>query len=179
MNKLSVFLLLILPAFIFAQKIVIQEDFKDRLPKEWEVKTDHKYKKWKAKSYKDYHYITMSAFSGKNKPIEEIKTYLYTPIISKEEKGCKLKFSFADAYSNGNPLEVFLVDKDKRLIKSINSSFYADLVNNKGRYDNKFEATQWIPLPDLGKDYSIAFRYNSNKKISTTIQLNAVDIWCE
>ncbi|MBV7441841.1 choice-of-anchor J domain-containing protein [Weeksellaceae bacterium TAE3-ERU29] len=179
MNKLSIFLLLIFSVFSFAQTIVVQEDFKDGLPDEWEVKTDHKYKKWKAKSYKDYHYITMSAFSGRNKPIEEIKTYLYTPVISKEERGCKLKFSFADAYSNGNPLEVFLVDEDKKLIKSINEKFYVELINNDSKYDNNFESTEWIDLPNVGKDYHIAFRYNSKGKISTTIQLDAVDIWCE
>ena len=178
MNKLTLLSILISISG-FAQKIVVQEDFKAGLPNEWKVETNHKYKKWKAKSYKDYHYITMSAFSGKNKPIEDIETYLYTPIITKEEQGCKLKFSFADAYGNGNPLEVFLVDENKKLIKSINSKFYIDLVNNDGRYDNNFESTEWIDLPNIGKDYHIAFRYNSNGKISTTIQLNAVDIWCE
>ncbi|MCK0199811.1 choice-of-anchor J domain-containing protein [Ornithobacterium rhinotracheale] len=163
---------------LYAQKIVIQEDFSGGLPETWQVDSNHKYRKWKHKNYKDFHYMNMSAFSGKGKPTAKLKTNLYTPIISAEEKGCKLMFSLANAYSNGNPLEVFIVDKNNHLVKSIDSKFYAPLVDNEGRYNNDFKQTPWIELPELNKDYKINFRYNSKGDISSTIQLSEVDVWC-
>lgn len=160
------------------QKIVIQEDFSSGLPETWQVDTDHKYRKWKYKNYKDYHYMNMSAFSGKGKPVANLKTNLYSPIISAEEKGCKLMFSFANAYSNGNPLEVFIVDKNNRLVKSIDSKYFAQFIDNEGRYNNDFKQTQWIDLPELNRDFKVNFRYNSKGSISSTIQLSEVDVFC-
>lgn len=173
------FILILSPIFAFSQKIVIQENFEKGLPPSWQVESTHKYKKWKYKQYKNFHYITMSAFSGKNKPVDNIKTALYTPLISKEEKGCKLRFSFADAFSNGNPLELFIVDENNQLIKSIATQHYEHFIDNPSRYDNQFQSTPWIELPVLSKDYKIMFRYNSKGNITTTIQLAEVDVWCQ
>lgn len=179
MKKLYAIILSLFLVGIYGQNIILQEDFSQGMPSGWEVQSTHKYKQWKAKNYKEFYYISMSAFSGKGKPIKKLKTELITPVISDRQEQCKLKFSFADAYSNGQPLSVFLVDKKGKSIEEIPPENFEKLVNNSSRYDNNFEETPWISLPKTKQDYKIMFVYNSAGAVSTTIQLNSVDVWCK
>lgn len=162
----------------YSQTIVISENFRNGIPQEWEVTTSNPKRSWKAKKYKSNYYISMSAFNGRDKQPLLVKSSFFSPILKDSLNRCKLKFSFADAYSNGQPLSIYITDSEKNIVKKINSEYFEKYVNNNHRYDNNFEASPWIPLPELNIPYRIEFRYTSQGKISTTIQLNEVDVWC-
>lgn len=167
---------------INAQNVLLSEDFSNGLPKDWKVTTNNDYRKWQSKSYNNVHYIQMSAFGGKSKPGIEVETKLITPLIDFSDKKCKLKFVFADAFSNGQPLNLMLLNDSDLPLKSISDKYWNKLVNNPDFYDNLYESTDWIELPQINQPYKIAFIYSSKKKdeiITTTIQLSEVDIWCE
>lgn len=165
--------------YAIAQTAFISEDFKNGIPRDWAVVSNNSYRTWQAKKFKTFHYINISAFGGKNKPAIDVISSLYTPVINDSLQGCKLKFSLADAYSNGQPLSIYITDANKNIVKKIPDEYFADFINNPKTYDNHYDATPWIDLPKLKIPYRIEFRYTSNKKISTTIQISEVDIWCQ
>lgn len=165
--------------FVPAQTVIISENFKNGIPKAWEVSSTNPYRTWEAKNYRDFHYVNISAFGGRNKPAVDVVSSLYTPEISDSLQACKLKFSLADAYSNGQPLSVYITDNEKNILKKIPEKHFASFINNPGKYDNRYDVTSWINLPKLEIPYKIEFRYTSNKEVSTTIQLNEVDVWCQ
>lgn len=165
-----------------AQNVLLSEDFSNGLPTDWKVTTNNDYRKWQPKSFKNEHYMQMSAFGGKSKPGIEVETKLITPLIDFSEQNCKLKFVFADAFSNGQPLKIMLINESDLPLKLISDNYWGKLVNNPDFYDNLYESTEWIELPQINQPYKIAFIYSSkkqNKIITTTIQLSEVDIWCE
>lgn len=176
-------LLLFTSTLSFGQEVLLSENFNDGLPGDWTVETDNSKRKWIHKRYKDFSYMHMSAFGGKDKPGYKVKTTLHTPLFDIEDKECKLRFTFADAYKNGQPINVILSNEKKKPLKSLASNNWDTLVNNENSYDNLEESTPWIPLPKIKQPYHISFVYNSQtepKKISTTlIQLSEVDVWCE
>lgn len=180
--KLLTILLLLVAFPLLSQEEVLSEKFENGIPNEWLVKTDNDKRKWFAKSYKDVPYVQMSAFGGKGKSGYKVKTELHSPLLDLQEKSCKLRFTFADAYQNGQPLQVFLTNEKHQLIKSLKDEHWENLVNNAERYDNVYEATPWIILPKVKQPYRICFVYDSQrdkKLITTIIQLNEVDVWCE
>ncbi|MXV38601.1 hypothetical protein GO491_07925 [Flavobacteriaceae bacterium Ap0902] len=165
-----------------AQEVMISEKFENGIPDDWEVKTTESKRNWYAKSYKGTHYLSMSGFGGKGKPGYKVSASLYTPLLALGDKSCKLRFSFADAYSNGQPLKVYLTGEEFQLIKKIDDRYWEDLVNNKDKYDNAYEATPWIALPKLSQPYRVSLVYdseNGDNIITTIIQLNEFDVWCE
>lgn len=176
-------ILLILAIPLLAQEEVLSEKFENGIPETWEVKTNNDKRKWYAKSYHDVPYVQMSAFGGKGKPGYKVKTELHSPLLDLQEKTCKLRFSFADAYQNGQPLQVFLTNEKMKPLRNLKEEYWQDLVNNSERYDNAYEATPWIDLPKINQSYRICFTYDSkgedNNVITTIIQLNEVDVWCE
>lgn len=177
-------LLLMISSLGFSQEVLLSEKFENGLPDTWTVESDNN-RKWIHKTFRDLSYMHMSAYGGKGKPGYEVKTQLHTPLLQIDDETCKLKFSFADAYMKGQPLSVVLSNERKQMMKKLDAKNWENLVNNKGSYDNKMETTPWIPLPNLNQAYHISFVYNSKpeegqKKIVTTlIQLNEVDVWCE
>lgn len=177
------FLLVLLFAFsiLQAQEVILAENFENGIPSQWEVKSNQNKRNWYAKTYQNSHYLSMSAFAGKGKPGYDVKAALHTPLLDLTQKKCKLRFALADAYSNGQPLQVYLTSEKFELIKKLNDDYWKDLVNNQGKYDNQYEATEWIPLPQINQAYRISFVYESkqeNKIVTTIIQLNEVDVWC-
>lgn len=176
--------LFMLSAFCFGQEVLLSENFSDGLPDDWSIETDNPKRNWIFKSFRETTYMHMSAFGGQGKPGFEVKASLHTPLLDISDKNCKLKFAFADAFKIGQPLKVYLSSEKKKPLNSLPASFWEDLVNNTGSYDNQYESTAWIPLPRIQQPYHITFVYNSknthDKKLSTTlIQLGEVDVWCE
>lgn len=162
----------------YGQEVIISENFEQGLPPNWEIHTDNPKRKWYPKSYNDVPYMQMSAFGGKGKKGYHVKTELVGPSLELENKTCKLRFSFADAYQNGQPLSVAVVDHSLNVLHQFDSKLWKNLVNNKGRYDNIYEATDWMLIPNFDHPIRIAFIYDSRKKITTLIQLSEVDVWC-
>ena len=175
-------------AFIFfalpvcSQEILLTENFENGIPDDWQLKSSNERRNWFAKTFNDVPYVQMSAFGGKGKPGYKVVAELHSPLMVIDEKTCKLRFSFADAYQNGQPLKVFITNENMQPVKSLNSIYWAEMVNNSGKYDNVYEATDWIQLPKLNQPYRIGFIYDSNDAeniITTIIQLKEVDVWCE
>lgn len=169
-------------SLLFAQEEIISEKFENGIPETWEVKTNNPKRKWYAKSFNNVPYVQMSAFGGRGKEGYKVKTELHSPLLDLSGKTCKIRFAFADAYQNGQPLQVYLVNEDFKPIRALKDENWKGLVNNSGRYDNAYEATPWIELPKVNQPYRITFEYNSEIKdevVTTTIQLNEVDVWCE
>lgn len=177
-----ILLFLILNSFSFAQEEILSENFDNGIPEDWQVNTTNEKRKWYAKSFNDISYVQMSAFGGKGKPGYIVKTELHSPLLDLSEKACKLRFTFADAYQNGQPLKVYLSNEKLNLIRGLNEENWQHLVNNSGKYDNNYETTEWIDLPKINQPYRICFLYDSKSDdeiITTIIQLNEVDVWCE
>lgn len=171
-------------ATCFGQEVILSENFNKGLPDDWSIETDNPKRNWIYKNFRDTHYMHMSAFGGQGKPGYEVKASLHTPLLDLSDKNCKLRFSFADAFKNGQPLRVYVSNEKKNPLGALQSSNWDELVNNTGSYDNHYENTAWIPLPRIQQPYHITFVYQStnkeNKEISTTlIQLGEVDVWCE
>ena len=166
----------------YGQEEVLSENFSAGIPSDWKVTSTVEKRGWFAKSYKDFNYIQMSAFGGQGKPGYKVKTELHSPLVETSDKKCKLKFAFADAFQNGQPLKVQLSGENYKPLRGLPDTAWKDLVNNSEKYDNVYEATQWIDLPALNQPYRITFVYDSaqeDKIVTTLIQLSEVDVWCE
>ena len=175
-------LLTLLSCVVNAQDVLLSENFTNGIPSDWVLKSTNERRNWFAKSFNEVNYVQMSAFGGQGKPGYKLKSELHSPLITAEEKNCKLKFSFADAYQNGQPLQVMVSGEQLQPIRTLNAGAWENLVNNSSKYDNVYEATDWIPLPKIKQPYRISFIYDSNGAdniITTIIQLKEVDIWCE
>ncbi|MGI9525830.1 MAG: hypothetical protein ACR2MS_01835 [Weeksellaceae bacterium] len=182
MKFISLFFILCVSTKLFSQEVLLEENFSHGIPTNWSVESTMSSRNWYAKTYKETTYVTMSAFAGKGKQGYEVMAKLHTPLLEIGQKQCKLRFTFADAYGNGQPLQVFLTDEQFNIVKKLDEKAWAHLVNNSGKYDNKYEAVEWIALPRLNKAYRISFVYDSkqeDKIITTIIQLKEVDVWCE
>lgn len=178
------FLFLFLSTFVFGQEILISENFEEGIPADWSVETNNPKRNWIHKTFREMNYMHMSAFGGQGKTGFDVKATLHTPLLDISDKNCKLKFAFADAFKNGQPLHVYLSNENKNPLGTLSQDNWKDLVNNNGSYDNNYESTPWIQLPKIQQPYHISFVYNSNQKdkkvlATTLIQLGEVDVWCE
>ncbi len=171
----------ITPPLVQGQEVVLSMSFKGEIPKEWRISSTNPKKTWQAKSYKENYYLQMNAWAGKGNPGYKVKAILTSPLISKiDSTQCKLKFSFADAFANGQPLQISITDERGKKIEMLDSQYWEALVNNTDFYDNVYEETKWIPLPQIAQPYKLNFIYDSDKgKITTTIQLSQIDVWCQ
>ncbi|MDO5656204.1 MAG: hypothetical protein Q4G27_08705 [Flavobacteriaceae bacterium] len=179
-NLYYFFLFIFVP--IWGQDVLISENFENGIPQDWVINSTNKQRNWFAKSFRDVHYVQMSAFGGRGKPGYVVKAELHSPLFEISQKTCKLRFSFADAYQNGQPLQVLLTNEKFLPIRGLNEKYWADLVNNPDKYDNEYEATPWIDLPQINQPCRVSFIYNSKPNdeiITTIIQLKEVDVWCE
>lgn len=178
-------ILLFTSSLCLSQEVLLSENFSDGLPEDWTAETTNSQRNWMFKNFRDFNYMQMSAFGGRGKPGYKVKASLQTPLLDISDKECKLKFSFADAYKNGQPLYVSLINAEKKPLKNLNPKDWESLVNNEAKYDNNEESTPWIPLPKIQQAYHISFIYDSqkggkkSKPATTIIQLSEVDVWCE
>lgn len=154
----------------------------EKLPEGWKsakVKGD---REWQKKSYSGKNYMQMSAYSKTG--TLDVETWLITPQIDLAgATNAVLKIKLADAFQNGNPLRItYSTDYDGKseittaTWKEIGAEIVAKLINNKGKYDNKYEESEGITIPESGKVF-VAFIYDSKGgTISTTVQLENVAI---
>ncbi len=179
--KLLLFLNYLIPPLVNGQEVVLSVKFKDEIPKEWNISSTNPKKTWQAKSYKDNYYLQMNAWAGKGNPGYKVKAILTSPLISKiDSTQCKLKFSFADAFANGQPLQISITDEKGKKLEMLDSQYWKPLLNNTDFYDNVYEETEWIPLPQIAQPYKLNFIYDSDEgRITTTIQLSQIDVWCQ
>lgn len=153
------------------------EDFSSAtLPEGWKnlkVKGD---RTWQRKEFNKTAYMQMSAYSKDG--TLDVETWLVSPKLNLSgANNSKLQIYLADAFSNGIPLTIkystdYNGDANPTTSnwKEIGTDAVKKLINNKGQYDNKYEKSDAIAIPETGKVF-IALIYNSKGTIKTTVQL--------
>ncbi len=148
---------------------------------QWIQKVEAADRTWELDKQEENHFMNLSAFRSNNTPIS-LRTWLISPLLNFNEMTEKVcSFKIADAYQNGNPLHVYISnDYDGKKCPSnytwseIGQENMEKLINNSGVYDNLFEWSGNISLEEFKGKGVIAFVYQSESTISTTLQLDDI-----
>lgn len=149
----------------------------------WLQKIESSERYWEKDYHNGNHFMNLSAFRKNNTPIS-LKTWLISPILDFDQIPEKVfSFKIADAYQNGNPLHIYFSNNydgktcptDYTWIE-IGAKEIKKLINNTGAYDNLLEWSGNISIEDIHGKGVIAFVYQSESSISTTIQLDDIVI---
>lgn len=175
---LFVLLVFAISGVLTAQQVLLSEDFAHGLPDSWTVDTDGK-RAWEFKTYRDATYMLMSAYDGKGKKGLKVKTALYSPLLDLSGKECSLRFAMANAFANGQPLRILLYTAEKKPSLEFAKSHFESLIDNPDFYNNIYQSSPWIPLPQQRESMHLAFVYDTKKvSATTTLQIAEVDVWC-
>ncbi|MFV0237419.1 MAG: lamin tail domain-containing protein [Flavobacteriales bacterium] len=166
--------------------VKIQPPFIENFEKEstlWIQKIESSERYWEKDQQNGNHAMSLSAFRENNTPIG-LKTWLISPIFNVDQMKEKVfSFSIADAYQNGNPFHVYFSnDYDGKKCPlhyawtEIAQEEIEKLINNSGTYDNFFEWSENISLEKIKGKGVLAFVYQSENTISTTVQLDDIVI---
>jgi hypothetical protein len=137
---------------------------------------------WEGRDFDDVFYAQMSAYTSNG--TLDVETWMITaPFDFDAQSGEVMELEIADAFQNGNPLKVMYStdysgsgDPSSANWTEIGADQINPLINNSGSYDNVYESTGTIDLSAISGTAYIAFLYDSNGTVSTTIQLSKVDI---
>lgn len=164
------------------EPIPFETDFSNGIPDDWTVVNTAGSRVWEGRDFDGVFYAQMSAFN--NNEVLDVETWMITPPFDFDgQSGEIMELEIADAFQNGNPLKVMYStdysgsgDPSEASWTEIASDKIDPLINNPDSYDNVYESTGAIDLSGISGEAYIAFLYDSDGTISTTIQLSKVDI---
>ncbi|APD06674.1 hypothetical protein UJ101_01149 [Flavobacteriaceae bacterium UJ101] len=167
---------------IMEVEIPFVEDFENESTR-WVQRIESSERYWELERQNGNYFMSLSAFRENNTPIS-IKTWLISSTLNMDQMTEKVfSFKLADAYQNGNPLHIYFSnDYDGKKCPTdyvwteIGQEAIAKLINNAGVYDNLFEWSGNISLGDFNGKGVVAFVYQSESSISTTLQLDDIVI---
>ncbi len=164
------------------QNVIIQ-DFNNNNNNNWIQVIESSDRLWELDQQNANNFMSLSAFRKNNTPAS-LKTWLISPLFDFYFLNEKVfSFKLADAYQNGNPLHIYFSnDYNGKECPSnftwteITDDRISSLINNSTVYDNKFEWSGNISLEEFENKGVLAFVYESESVISTTIQLDDIVI---
>jgi len=163
--------------------VVFSEDFSSGL-NNWDVINTTGSNSWYASSYDGTSYVRASAYVNST-TIDDMISWLISPSIDFDaQENEQLILQIADAFSNGQPLQLYYSNDyttgsnpDDSTWIEIDSSAIEALAVNDDFFDNNYETTGLIDLSSITGDAVIAVVYDSNNgTISSTIDLSDVKI---
>ena len=157
--------------------------FDSGIPTGWIVTNTVGNREWQGDDFGGEFFAEMSSFNSGD--ILDVVSWLVTPEIDFDaQSGETLEIVVADAFRNGNPLQVFYANDysgsgnpSGSTWTQIGASQIDPIINNPDTFDNNFESTGDIDISMInGKGY-LAFVYDAmNATVSTTIQINEINI---
>lgn len=157
--------------------------FDSGIPSGWVVTNSTGARTWEGDDFGGEFFAEMSAFNSGD--ILDVVTWMITPEIDFDaQSGESVEIVVADAFRNGNPLEVFYStdysgtgNPSGATWTQIGASQIDPIINNPDTFDNNFESSGDIDISMVNGKGFLAFVYDSKGgTVSTNIQINQINI---